>query len=273
MFSFTIDEILKDVEEHVRLAGNCSSLISGFTGDMSSQAVNHLMMSEKGKGGFLISEYVSCLLSEVCEASFLRQARKSTLAHTNHSFDGWILESDFLYQLRCAETNQTSISVVKLMVGMQACDREQEQWNVSERISFAEDSDVKELLAYTSKQDIWLIPKQWNHGSYDAVHIFIRKVVEGKRKYKTTTEVGVVRFVQVTHVDKHGFKPEHAISMLTQVTAAKFYVDAIEVVFVVPHYFDSGTIDPMKYKIIGDWPNSVNMIDVEQYVYSFTRTN
>jgi hypothetical protein len=75
--------------------------------------LNHLFgtyLDQTKEKPFIISEYVTKILTDRCKASFICQAYRSNLS-CNPSFDGWIFEADFLFQLRMAELYRTPLQL------------------------------------------------------------------------------------------------------------------------------------------------------------------
>lgn len=106
MFSFTGKEVIKDISIQVsRLATVPNWLADGLIGTRSNSAVNHLFSVDKLGVAFLVSEYVSRALAEKCEESFFKHVSNHPLSN-NPTFDGWIFEADFLYQVRLGETSE-----------------------------------------------------------------------------------------------------------------------------------------------------------------------
>jgi len=79
--------------------------LTGFTGSISDLSISHLVSVNVTNGPFLISEFVARSLSEKCEVGLIVAARKSYLAF-NPSFDRWILDADFLLQIRLADKSE-----------------------------------------------------------------------------------------------------------------------------------------------------------------------
>lgn len=119
-----------------------------------------------------------------------------TLMADNPSFDGWVLELDFLTQLRVASKGDADLDV--------HCDKQWVNWPVPQvSLGVVMPSDVyNNTLPVDWKKGHWLAPKRFNHGVFDAVYIV---VVDGKL---------AVRFVNVTRSDRHDIKCSYLAQLL-----------------------------------------------------------
>jgi hypothetical protein len=206
MFAFNCDELVtEEIPKYVEKLSSMNDLLSGMSGERSATAVNHLVMVNRLGKGFIVSEFAMRLMAEKCEAAFITQATSFAKKFKIPVFDGWVFELDFLLQLRLKE--ELAITVTIDGGGT-------ESWNVKSRESFHTLGDIEGLQL---EDDMWLIPKRWNQGGYDAVQVLDKKL----------------RFVQLTRAATHDLKLDY-FSLLIKEVAKTRVVEEVEVVFVVP---------------------------------------
>jgi len=253
MFSLSIADVCADVEHYINCVSDKAVLSSGLTGTQSDVAINHLFMADHHKKPFLISEFVTRMLAETCESTFLKQAMMSDLIN-NPSFDGWILEADFLFQVRIAKQSQ-----LKLLDFQSRSPNNQTptiSWEVAQRLHFR---DVVDLDGETLTENTWFIPLRWNQGCYDAVQLL--------------PDNGV-RIIQVTRADTHSLKLRYVVEMLNQIKACNFGIDSIEIAFVLPSDKDPETFQ-LKHPIgtLGDYKGCIRKHETNEcFFYGLFRT-
>ena len=210
-----------DIDKHIERIENKEALLSGMQGAKAKGHVNH-MVQRVARGTFLVSEYVTRSLADSCEKRFVAQAFVQSVKLENPSFDGWVLEMDFMMQLRLAQLNTAAIEVT---IG----DESKEDWKVPKRIAFRDPNDLvgnvipqsvpeakENLLGVTD--GAWLVPKRWNQGGYDAAQILATSV----------------RFVQVTRGSTHSLKLQYMRALIDALVAINRRIESVDVVFVVP---------------------------------------
>jgi hypothetical protein len=209
MFAFDYETLVtKEIPTYIAKINDAKVLLAGMGGDRSLTTVNHLCMVNKDRKGFIVSEFAMRLIAEKCEQSFIAEASAFAKKFKNPAFDGWVFELDFLLRLRLADDSDHSIVVFDDKA-------EEEQWTVSSRESFDNPSDLSQIQL---ADGMWLIPKRWNQGGYDAVQVL---------------ENGGLRFVQVTRGATHSLKLDYFAMFITEVVKQR-QVTSVEVVFVVP---------------------------------------
>jgi hypothetical protein len=193
MFSFTGKEVVKDIATHIsRLATVPNWLADGFIGTRSDSSVNHLFSVDKSNQAFLVSEFVARALAEKCEESFFKRAHDHPLS-SNPTFDGWILEADFLYQVRLGERSKGVLVFPDLNEN-----NSETFWKVKGRREFYSPADI--IIPVDDKlEDVWYIPQKWNQGCYDAVHI--------RPGFSFS-------FIQVTRSKSHSLKLKYIVEFL-----------------------------------------------------------
>jgi hypothetical protein len=225
MFAFDCDNLVNgEIPNYVDELADMASLLSGMNGKRSATAVNHLCMVDKDRNSFIVSEFAMRLVAEKCEAAFITQATSFATKFKNPAFDGWVFELDFLLHLRLKEG--AAIDVTVNGGGT-------ESWNVKKRESFHTVDDIKDLQL---EDDMWLVPKRWNQGGYDAVQVLDKKL----------------RFVQITRGATHGLKLHYFSKLIKQVVQMQHIVENVEVVFVVPFGEKTNFEKPTHAQVIGD---------------------
>eukprot|EP01126_Amoeba_proteus_P023598 TRINITY_DN2369_c0_g6_i1.p1 TRINITY_DN2369_c0_g6~~TRINITY_DN2369_c0_g6_i1.p1 ORF type:complete len:447 (+),score=84.18 TRINITY_DN2369_c0_g6_i1:437-1777(+) len=225
MFDFNSDEVSSFILAYIEKVTDFESLSSSFVGTKSSVAINHLFIADKNKASFLVSEFAARTLADKCAVSFFSQARSSTLA-SNPAFDGWILEADFLYQVRRAEKG-SGLILLDFDEKAKANPSPTIRWEAACRIRF---DKVQDLTA-PYDENTWLIPNRWNQGCYDAIQIINKGL----------------RVVQVTRADSHSLKLRYVVELLNELVKNNT-IEILEIVFVFPSDKDPNTFH-LKYPV------------------------
>lgn len=212
MFERTVVQVIEEISSHIsRIGADMNLLINGLLGVRANNSISHLFSIYDKDQVFLVSEYVTRMLSEKCEASFLVQASKTSLA-MNPSFDGWILEADFLLQVRLAEKSKGILVYPDL-------DEKSEKWMVASRRQFLNVSDIV-IQPNERLENIWFIPSKWNQACYDAVQILPENAF---------------RFIQVTRALSHSLKLKYIVEFLNRFRHFTIPVNSIEICFILPN--------------------------------------
>eukprot|EP00750_Incisomonas_marina_P022436 INCI4969.8.p1 GENE.INCI4969.8~~INCI4969.8.p1 ORF type:complete len:821 (-),score=122.60 INCI4969.8:49-2511(-) len=155
------------VPDCLQRVGDYHVLAQGLNGQRSNIAVNQLvaMFQQQFFPDFpLVSRFVTRYVSERCEMAFLTSAAN---ANPNPTFDGWVLELEFLCRVRLAQSGNNDgknyVSVYERGVDgvtteLRLC--------VTARVKFK--SDLNSLHSCAIHDGTWFIPLEWNQGGYDA---------------------------------------------------------------------------------------------------------
>jgi len=154
---------------------------------------------------------VARALTELCEVSLFKHARSSQLC-SNPTFDGWILEADFLYQVRMGETS-AGVKLYPQVGGTKKPDI----WEVKSRRSFYSPNDI--VIQDVTFEYVWFIPQKWNQACYDAVYV--------------TPDFGFW-FIQVTRSLTHSLKLKYIVQFLDKFNP-EIKVNSVRICFVVPN--------------------------------------
>lgn len=136
----------------------------------------------------------------------------------NPIFTGWIVELDFVFQVKRSIGQKLNLvndewDVVDVI---EKCDMEKEDTFVN---------NVERLV-----KGCWLLPKKWNQGAYDLV-----SVIKSSTDRKSGTRQYCIRFVQVTQASSHSLKMKYLADIITCMgKALKCEISALEIVYMVP---------------------------------------
>lgn len=208
MFGFALDDAIEDIKLYVQTLSSVTNWFKdGFTGIRSDSSVSHLFSVKKDQKGFIVSEFVGRLLSEICQETFLKEASANVLCR-NPTFDGWIFEADFLYQVRKSEESKNPVHVYLDI-------EKKSSWSVSQRRKFSRLDEIVIDKADPLK-NVWYIPEKWNQACYDAVYI--------EPDYSFS-------FIQVTCAMTHSLKLKYIVQFLDRFER----VNSLRICFVVPN--------------------------------------
>ena len=230
MFALNVTEVIEDAFSSLSKVTDMNLLLSGLQGSKSGTSVNHLLQQDLEGKTFIVSEYVLRQLVSKCETRFIREATSYSYQLHNPSFDGWIFELDFLFQLRLVEKG-----ILTIRNGQQ-----DEIWQVSRRIPFHKEDELKgKKIKEHGKPEVhenkmglqpgdWLLPQRWNQGCYDAVQILPQSP-----NVPTNFHIGV-RFVQVTRGESHSLKLRYPRALLLTLACIGFVVQSVDIVVLRP---------------------------------------
>jgi hypothetical protein len=180
MFLYTTDQAIEDIKLNISKVTDMTLLSQGLQGTRSETSISHLFCVFENQESFLVSEYVTRVISEICQFSFLIEARNSPLAKSNPTFDGWVFEAEFLYEVRRSEKNSAGFAVFMDF-------NQKIIWDVASRVRFNEVVDIKAIPDATLGS-VWFVPLKWNQACYGAVQLL---------------KGGSFRFIQVTKALSH----------------------------------------------------------------------
>ena len=95
--------------------------------------------------------------------------------------------------------------------------------------SYVKTLDINSFPALPENKGIWLKPRKWNQGGFDAV--FITRISDEPSQHQKNPSVSV-RFVQVTRGRTHSFKIGYFYAFLLDLRD-HFVIDQIEIFFLV----------------------------------------
>jgi len=221
MFGYNEKSAMEDITQWLERCSD-AKIIQGLTGDRSDAAVNHLLCRDKNGTVDIQSRYIALYLSKKYEAHFIAEARKHIMSSTNPSWDGWVFQMDFFYQLRMALNHCRSFILYDK-------DNTKIEWKVPRQVEYLIPDNLKgaklkkkgpEQFAnrYTIQPDDWLIPTKWNQGCYDAAQLLDN----------------ALRIVQVTRAKTHSLKLRFVRHLIAALVSIGFTIEDVEIVVVVP---------------------------------------
>jgi hypothetical protein len=185
MFSVSHKRLMEMISRHVSQVPNVEQLLLGNTGENNSVSSNHLMASYKIGLEFsscIISKHVASVLLSKSESSVYKIAYNLASQQNNPAFLGWIVEFDFISQMRqcCAQRKQFEF----VNDGFQGVSV---RWDVPALLDFDPDCYDKSQMPVES----WLKPVKWNQEAYVLIGLFFD---QGQH---------YLRFVQITNANDH----------------------------------------------------------------------
>jgi hypothetical protein len=258
MFGRAPDKVMSECDTLIKAVDNVDELVRGVTGNANHNTINHLRAIDAHGRAFFVSEYAVRALVEWNALSSV--GHLTTVATTklsdNPAFDGWVLELDFLTQLKLAcESVSQEIEVFTAAKEFTAA--QPIKWPVAEFTTGITNAGVAnggDRFEFTPGQ--WLVPKRFNHGAFDAVQFVAAEGDVGKLK---------VRFVNVTRAGRHDVKCWHLDALLAALKQrwgddnGDFKVTQIEFVWIRPYaHVENGAllanvIDAQGLKEEFDW--------------------
>lgn len=119
-FDLNVETAIVDIDNSMGAINDVESFVKNLTGSNSEQSVNRLV-SFFGQGNEgLVSEYVVRALTMKCELSFVNTFIQQVVKN-NPAFHGWMIELQFLANLR-AETKNTHLISVLTSEGTESWD-------------------------------------------------------------------------------------------------------------------------------------------------------
>jgi len=236
MFEYTIEDIMDEVALLMQYVPDILTLYDRTAAERVTDAVNHLYLTVHISKYKLVrtftSNYVFKQFTLKLGTKVVQLAYNIADEMENPSFEGWVVEMDFLNQVKMAKDGDKTKgeNVVTIM------DKkgEKESWIVQHTEEFLDDENLKKLSELKRLKEelkegkdpkehnhVWLIPKKWNQGAYDAIYIYI---MEGKL---------VVTFVQVTKSETHSLKI-YMMKKTVEALANIFEIGGVRVVVVQP---------------------------------------
>jgi hypothetical protein len=211
MFDFTTSEVIKFLDSAVSCVGDIRVYTTGMIGDNANNVVNRLFGRYYIGGSIhtrIISQYALFKASCKHGPELIKQLEQAVEHLSNPTFEGWIFE--FLFFAKLAKYG------VKLY---DADDKIEKQWAPSVCSIF--DPQLNEFPEFPDKEAIWLKPKKWNQGGFDAVFV--------------DRKIGGVCFLQITKGTSHDFNLYYFRQFFESLVNSNqsFEVKDLQVLFVV----------------------------------------
>lgn len=289
-FDYKIDKVISEVERYVLKVVDYPEFLALNIGEASNQAINHLFYTRNDLKRDFTSSLVPRIVAFNCnDSDFFKQATLIAKKHLNPSFDGHILEIDFLNAIQfqtlvtviCGETAAAAKLITYRRIqdieydehknGLFKFDTNYCSYQTNTVIRFERDVLDHPLSRDELCSGVVMIPLAFNQGGFDAAQ-FVSSLTEvPKLKF---------RFYQVTRAGSHDIKVHYMRVFRDKIKAdlekagVNFYEifdEIMEVVVVAPRETARGYLHPERWNIIGDTrdPNR----QIERRVAAFTRAD
>lgn len=295
-FDYTIKEVIQEVQRHVRKISNFSDCFALNMGEASPHAINHLFCTLDGTRQFTSALVARTIASNLKTSTFYQQATIHAKLHNNPSFDGHVLEMDFLNALEynslvrvssiVADVDETAANSVDTTFtytfnriqhvryaadGLPSLDPETTYSSyVKHRkvVRFERDVLGHPLSQMQLMEGLVMIPQ----GAFDAAQFIASSTTPGKLKYRS---------YQVTRAGSHDIKVHFMRNFRAHIeqdlisrniaNPAALFDEKMEVVVVVPQTAALAYRRPERWNMIGDSHEEDSQID--KFVAAFTRAD
>ena len=218
MFLFRTTKVISELDISINTVEDIIPYIEGTVGHRSNKVINRLfsmyLIGSSRKRSWIISRHAACLLAVRFGPDLITNLAKTIAHDSNPSMDGWMFEMWFFANIREKDIELFDKNGI-----------------VTKVLTKAKIEVIGEdFPSLPTNKGIWLKPKKWNQGGYDA--LFVDK------------SRGLLRFVQVTRGSTHSFKIEHFSKFFNALmeSPSSFKVKEFEIVFAV----DFNKIDDFK---------------------------
>ncbi|KAF0690557.1 Aste57867_18044 [Aphanomyces stellatus] len=194
MFQTTVSNVISQIGYYFARVPSFVDILKGNIGLQSLDMVNHLACEQgTAKQRFFTSQYIARIALDKDGHEAIRLAYGVADILGNNSFKGWIVEMDFIQQIKSAKGNGLNVTdmenrAIRFEVsGLIRCDVESLSKDLIQK------AIVKEPTA-ANLNNLWFLPSKWNQPSFD---LFCFTIC-GNRF--------VLQFIQVTTAKKHALK-------------------------------------------------------------------
>ncbi|KAL4150863.1 hypothetical protein PRNP1_010259 [Phytophthora ramorum] len=214
MFAVPTDTAIASLDDALNEVSNINLMSQNSAGASAVSAINRLQAGYHRGGNDYEVRFVSDYVSRRCavlKGPVLLQ-KVAQLCGVNPSMDGYLFEAWVFAMIQSSglQWSYFEYHVIR-----------QEKWRRSDIIFF---DPTKASIAVSLDNATWLAPTKWNQGGYDAVFV---------DKAKT-----IVRFVQVTRAERHGYDHNYFIELLDKLVThddvTRVHFKMVELYFVVP---------------------------------------
>ncbi|KAL3662205.1 hypothetical protein V7S43_013004 [Phytophthora oleae] len=209
MFGFSTASVMGKLTSAVESLDTAAT--HATSGQRSSSTINrlHAMFQRPNDVGVVspvISQYAATLIAVTCGPEAIKMFMSTHRDSSNPALNGWMLEIVFFASLRNGGLDLVDAAGNKVAT-----------WNQSVSTILVTDG----IPAFSSAEPVWIRPKKWNQGGYDAIMVCKR--------------TQYVRMVQVTSAHKHSFRIDHFYKWLDMLSKSSqgFTVKKLEIFFVV----------------------------------------
>jgi len=220
MFGKTVSNVVQIIDKYFERAPNFVDLFKGNVGLESADMANHLACKQGSSGKrFFTSRYIA--REAICKGGneVVRLAYSVADGLQNDSFTGWIVEMDFIEQIKRAKGDGLGVKLnggqlTFEVSGFVHCDTN--SWDSIKQ------AVMKEPTA-ENLNNLWLFPTKWYQAGYDLVCL------------RSRGDLKVLRFIQVTAAKVHGLKLQHFRALAsTFVEGLGLEIHGIEIFMAIP---------------------------------------
>jgi len=262
MFATSLKTVKEQIKKMIRKVKNAEDLLKGNT-----YPINHLVCTLKAPGSVtkdhptFVSKYVLKLLVIQHDFAAVKMGYNIAEKLRNPSFTGWVVEMDFLAQLRAA------VKTVDKKVNVLDSKNAPVDWKAHAVHEYETASELKKMFEDVKDgEQVWAVPLEWNNAAFDAVRI---------HRFKGET---VLHLINVADAKSHTLKMHHVSTLAEQIGAKRISFSAVRSTGRVKEEFSwigvvSGQMH--KFRIGGTsqfWPKNDN-VKKHCDVFHFERTS
>jgi len=268
MFATDLKNVKERIKKMIRKVKNAEDFLKGNTRHESADAINHLVCTLKAPGSVVagdhptfVSKYVLKLLVIQHDFAAVKMGYNIAEKLENPSFTGWVVEMDFLAQLRAA------VKTVDKKVNVLDSKNAQVDWKANALHEYETTSELKKTFEDVKDgEQVWAVPLEWNNAAFDAVRIY---------RFKGET---VLHLINVADAESHTLKMNHVSTLAEQIGAKRMSFSAVRSKRRIKEEFSWIGVDSRQmYKFrIGEtsqfWPKNDN-VKKHCDVFYFKRTS
>ncbi|KAF0686337.1 Aste57867_21839 [Aphanomyces stellatus] len=194
MFQTTVSNVISQIETYFARVPSFVNILKGNIGQQSIDMVNHLACEQDtNKQRFFTSQYTARITLDKDGHEAIRLAYGVADIMGNNSFEGWIVEMDFIQLIKSARGNGLNVTnmenrAIRFEVsGFIRCDVESLSKALIEKA-------IKKEPTAVNLNNLWFLPSKWNQPGF----VLFCFTVCGNRF--------VLQFIQVTTAKKHALK-------------------------------------------------------------------
>jgi hypothetical protein len=303
MFNYSRKKIDSLLDQYCQEAKNRKAILQGEIGPTSDQATNYFFGSARENDQanveyFLVSKRAVQILAEHTNGSSYEILYQFAEKLKNPSFVGWVVESDYFFQLEQAQKQAAAFSprcisvpqppaTVPVSVLQWNHTKNKNLWQKATIATYAPKTKRKaaakiksiaeKLVPAETGKAIACKPTTWNQGGYD---VFFVELGNHSSSGKTLIKL---RFGQITKGQEHGYKAEYMYPVLGFFEEAGFEIESVEIAFVLTSHnvnsFELGAVTGYAflkdYTIYGSsekW-TTVDCTNISKYELVLSKSN
>ncbi|KAG9410024.1 hypothetical protein AC1031_018056 [Aphanomyces cochlioides] len=111
MFDYNVPQLIETIDTHFAQVGDVAAFFKALMGEESSIALNHLACEQYQGKRFFTSKYIAILALDKAGNVLVREAYEIAKALNNPSMVGWIVEMDFIQQIKNSKGDVLRVNV------------------------------------------------------------------------------------------------------------------------------------------------------------------